>query len=64
MLQEFFAPAQLPLMHIGAARKGAAVAANDRDLRLGVEVEMPERVGQMAHQLVAEGIQPVRPVQA
>src|SRR6266403_938191 len=26
MLQKFFAPAQLPLMHIGAARKGAAVA--------------------------------------
>jgi hypothetical protein len=53
MLQKFFAPAQLPLMHIGAARKGGAVAANDRDLRLGVEVEMPERVGQMAHQLVS-----------
>jgi hypothetical protein len=38
--------------------------ADDCDLRVGVEVEPPERVGQMAHQLVAEGVEPIRQVQA
>ena len=60
---ELLAFAQLALMHVGAARKGAAVAADDRDVRLRVEVEAPKRVRQMPHQLVAEGIEPIGPVQ-
>jgi hypothetical protein len=40
-------------VHIGAAGKGAAVAADDRDLRLRVEIEAAQRIRQMPHQLVA-----------
>jgi hypothetical protein len=63
MLQELLAPAQLPLMHIGAARKGPAIAANDRDLRVGVEVEAPQRIRQMPHKVVVEGVEPLRALQ-
>ena len=63
MLQELLALAELALMHIGAARKRAAVAADHRDLGLGVEIEAPQRVGQMPDQLVAERVEPLRTVQ-
>ena len=64
VLQKFVAPAQLALMHVRPARKGAAMPADDRDIGLGVEVEAPQCVGQMPHQIIAEGVQPVRPVQS
>jgi hypothetical protein len=40
------------LLHVGAAREGAAVAAQDGDVRLIVGVEAVERVAQYADQLV------------
>src|SRR5215469_702875 len=64
MLEEFLTSAQLALMHIGAAREGASIAANHRDLRLGVEVEAAQRVRQVPHQIVIEGVQLLRPVEA
>ena len=63
MLQELLSAAQLTLMHIGAARKGAAGAADDRDLRFRIEIEAAQRIRQMPHQIVAEGVEPIRPVQ-
>ena len=44
MFQEFLPLAQLPLVHTGAAGKGAAIAADDRDLRLRVEIEAAQRI--------------------
>jgi hypothetical protein len=38
MFNEFLAPAELPLMDIGPARKGTAGAGNDRDLGFRVEI--------------------------
>ena len=46
-LFEFVAAAQLALAHIGAARKGAALAVQDRDLGFVVEVEAAQRVGEL-----------------
>ena len=63
MLLEFLAPAQLALMHVRTARESAALATDDRDLRLGVEVEAAERIHQMPHQIVAKRVEPVGPVQ-
>src|SRR5438270_6590260 len=63
MFEEFLPLAQLALVHIGAAGKSAAIAADDRDLRLRVEIEAAQRVRQMPHQIVAEGVEPLRPVE-
>jgi hypothetical protein len=63
MFQELLPLAQLPLVHIGAAGKGAAIAADDRDLRLRVEIEAAQRIRQMPHQFVAEGVEALRPVE-
>ncbi len=41
---EFFAAAQLALADVGAARKRAALAVEDRDLGLGIEVEAVQRL--------------------
>ena len=57
MLQKLLAAPQLALMHIRTARKGAAGAADDRDLRFRVEVEAAQRIGQVAHQIVAERVE-------
>ena len=46
-LFEFVAAAQLALAHIGAAGKRAALAVEDRDLGLGIEVEAAQRLGQL-----------------
>ena len=53
-LQEFLAAAQLALLHVGAAREGAAVAAQDGDVRLVVGIEAMQRIAQHADQLVAK----------
>src|SRR5208283_1161767 len=60
---ELFALAQLTLVHVRTAGKSAALAADDRDLRLGVEIETPQRVHQVPDQLVAERVELLRPVQ-
>ena len=62
-LQELLAAAQLALLHVGAAREGAAGAAQDGDLRRLVGVEAVQRVAQRADQLVAEGIELLRAVE-
>src|SRR5258708_39335465 len=63
MFEELLPLAQLTLVHIGATGKGAPIAADDRDLRLRVEIEAAQRIRQMPHQLVAEGVEPLRPVE-
>src|SRR5260370_16723076 len=63
MFEELLPLAEVTLVHIGAAGKGAPVAADDRDLRLRVEIEAAQRIRQMPHQLVAEGVEPLRPVE-
>jgi len=63
VLLEFLALAELTLVHIGAARKGPPVAADDRDLRLRVEVEAAQRVGEMPHEVVAESVESLGSVQ-
>jgi hypothetical protein len=45
-LEELLATAQLALLHVGAAREGAAGAAQDRDLRRLVGVEAVQRLAQ------------------
>ena len=57
MFKEFLAPAQLPLMDIGAARKGAAGAGNDRDLGFRIEIKTAQRVRQMTDEIIAERIE-------
>ena len=42
--EEFLAAAQLALLHVGAAREGAAAAVQDGDLRRVVHVEAMQRV--------------------
>ena len=63
-LQELLAAAQLALLDVGAAREGAAVAAQDGDLRLVVGVEAMQRIAQRADQLVAEGVELLRAIRA
>src|SRR5215469_521169 len=63
VLFEFLARAKLALLHVGAAGEGAAVAADDRDLRLPIEVETAQRDCQMPHQIFAEGVELFRPVE-
>src|SRR5215472_1210076 len=60
MMLEFLALPELALMNVGAAGKRAATSADDRYLRLRVEVKTPQRMRQMPHQIVAKGVQPVR----
>ena len=49
------ARAQLALMHIRTGRERATTATNDRHMRLGVDIETTQRLGQCTHQLIAEG---------
>ena len=49
-------------MHVGAARKGAAGATEDRHIGVTVEIEPAQRIGQIAHQIVAERVELVAPV--
>jgi len=63
MLQEFLTFAELALMYIRATRKGAATAANHRDLRLGIEVEAAQRIRKMPHENVVERVQLLGSVQ-
>jgi len=53
---------ELALVNVGAAAKRSSAAAQDRDVRLGVGIERSERGHQLAHNLVADGIQFLRPV--
>ena len=62
-LEKLLAAAQLALLHVGAAREGAAGAAQDGDVRGLVGVEAMQRIAQRADQLVAEGIEFLRAVQ-
>jgi hypothetical protein len=50
-------------MHVGAAGERAALATDDRDLRLRFEIKPSQRVRQVPDQLVAERVEPVGPVQ-
>jgi hypothetical protein len=50
-------------MHIGAAGKSPAGAGDDRHVGLGVEIEPPQRVRKVTDQIVAKGIQSIRPVE-
>ena len=61
--QELLAAAQLALLHVGAAREGAAAARDDRDLRLVLHVEPVQRVRERADQFVVEGVQLVRAIE-
>src|SRR5579883_1591694 len=61
--QELLAAPELALLHVGAAREGAAVAAQDRDVGLVVHVEAMQRLAQDADQLVRKGVELLRPVQ-
>ncbi len=62
-LQELLAAAQLALLHVGAAREGAAVAAQDGDMRRLVGVEAVQRLAQRADQLIREGVQFLRAIE-
>src|SRR5437899_12003649 len=61
--QELLAAAQLALLYVGATGKGAAIAAQDGDMRLLVAIEAVQRVAQRTHQFVAEGVQLLRSIQ-
>jgi hypothetical protein len=50
-------------MYVGTAGKGAAAPVDDSNLRLRIEVETPQRVGQVTHQIVAEGVEPIGSVE-
>jgi len=52
----------LALMEVGTARKGPALAAIVRDLRLGVGIETVQSVHQVPPQIVAERVELVAPV--
>src|SRR5471032_3570440 len=62
--QELLARAELALPYVGAARKGAAVAAQDRNLRFVVHVKAMQLRAQRAHQLIAESVELLRPIES
>src|SRR5262249_4338 len=62
-LFELVATAQLALAHIGAAAEGAPAPIQDCDFGFRIEIEAAERIRQLSHNLVADRIEFVRPVE-
>src|SRR5262249_183868 len=54
---------RLPFLHVGSAREGAPIAAQDRDFGRGVLIEMTQGGGELIRELVGEGVELLWPVQ-